>query len=158
VEVQITSAQEHDFEGVYEILMHEGVNPFMNYPVLNREEFREIWNEIATKLFLWKSSEEIIGLIVITKGTYRVKHIAYIEKLAINQNLRSRGLGTKFFGFVINSLASQGITKVELGVEVDNLAAIDFYKKLGFEIEGVRKKLLDREGVFVDNYYMAKFL
>ena len=35
------------------------------------------------------------------------------------------------------------IKKAELTVELKNLRAISFYKKIGFEIEGVRKKLLN---------------
>ena len=95
---------------------------------------------------------------VITRGTHRIKHIAYIEILAINQSLRSKGLGTIFFRKIITQLAKESIIKIELGVEVDNDRAINFYKKLGFEIEVVRKKLLNREGNFIDNYFMAKML
>jgi putative acetyltransferase len=156
--IKIDKACEQDFDGVYEILMHEEVNPFMNYPVLTKSDFEEIWKDIFNRLNLWKENEEILGLAVISKGTYRVKHIAYIEKLAINQTLRRKGLGTIFFNKIINSLAEEGITKVELGVEVDNERAISFYKKLGFEIEGTRKQLLNREGNFIDNYFMAKML
>ncbi len=156
--ITIEKAVEKDFDGVYEILMHKDVNPFMNYPILNKSDFKEIWLDIFARTNLWKDGEEIVGLAVITKGTYRVKHIAYIDKLAINQNLRRKGLGTIFFNEIITSLEKDGITKIELGVEVDNERAISFYKKFGFEIEGTRKKLLNREGEFIDNYFMAKML
>lgn len=156
--IKIEKAEEKDFDGVYEILMHKDVNPFMNYPILNKSDFKEIWLDIFARTNLWKDGEEIVGLAVITKGTYRVKHIAYIDKLAINQNLRRKGLGTIFFNEIITSLEKDGITKIELGVEVDNERAISFYKKFGFEIEGTRKKLLNREGEFIDNYFMAKML
>lgn len=156
--IKIEKATKQDFDGVYEILMHENVNRFMNYPLLSKTEFQPIWEEIFARLNLWKDGAKIIGLAVISKGTYRVKHIAYIDKLAINQNLNSKGLGTVFFSEIISQLASEGISKIELTVEVDNERAVAFYKKLGFEIEGVRKKLLNREGQFIDNYYMAKML
>jgi|LauGreStaDraftv2_3_1035109.scaffolds.fasta_scaffold43107_1 putative acetyltransferase len=154
----IEKAQEKDFDQVYAILMHEEVNRFMNYPVLEKSAFREIWLDIFTRLNLWKEGEEILGLAVITKGTYRIKHIAYIDKLAIKQSFRSKGLGTVFFNQIIESLAQEGVIKIELGVETDNQRAINFYKKLGFEIEGLRKKLLNRDGQFIDNYFMAKML
>ena len=156
--IKIEKAEEKDFDGVHKILMHKDVNPFMNYPILNKSDFKEIWLDIFARTNLWKDGEEIVGLAVITKGTYRVKHIAYIDKLAINQNLRRKGLGTIFFNEIITSLEKDGITKIELGVEVDNERAISFYKKFGFEIEGTRKKLLNREGEFIDNYFMAKML
>lgn len=156
--VKITKAKEEDFDQVYNILMHEKVNPYMNYPILKKSDFREIWLNIFDRLHLWKDEENILGLSVITKGTYRIKHIAYIDKLAINQSLNKKGLGTVFFQEIISSLANEGFSKIELGVEADNDRAISFYKKFGFEVEGVRKKLLNREGNFIDNYYMAKML
>ncbi len=162
-EIKIVLAQEQDFDRVYDILMHEKVNPYMNYPVLKKSGFREIWLDIFDQLHLWKKDEEILGLVVIKKGTHRIKHIAYIEKLVINQSLenkslKNKGLGTIFFQKIISSLSEEGFTKIELGVEVDNKRAISFYKKFGFEIEGTRKNLLNREGKFIDNYFMAKML
>ncbi len=158
MKIKIKKATKQDFEGVYDILMHDEVNPFMNYPILEKTEFEEIWLEILDRLHLWKEDKEILGLIVITKGKHRIKHIAYIDILSINQSLKRKGLGTIFFSEIIDRLAKENITKIELGVEVDNVRAINFYKKLGFEIEGVRKKLLNREGQFIDNYFMAKML
>jgi ribosomal protein S18 acetylase RimI-like enzyme len=136
--------------------MHKDVNPYMNYSFLTKDDFQEIWQDIFKRLWLWKKDQEILGLVVINKGTHRIKHVAYIEKLAINQSLNEKGLGTLFFEKIISSLKSEGFTRIELGVEVDNLRAISFYKKFGFEIEGIRKNFLNREGKFIDNYYMAK--
>jgi len=158
MKIKITKAEEKDFDRVYNILMHKDVNPFMDYPILEKSEFKIIWAEIFSRLNLWKDGEEILGLVVITRGTYRIKHVAHVDKLAINQSLRSKGLGTIFFNEIINSLAKEGIKKIELVVEVDNARAISFYKKLGFEIEGTRKKLFNRDGEFIDSYFMAKML
>ena len=156
--IKISAATESDFDAVYEILMHEDVNPFMNYPLLSKEQFQEIWRDIFGKLQLWKEGEEILGLVVVSKGVQRIRHVAYIEKLAINQKLAKKGWGTIFFGKILADLAAEGFSRIELGVEVDNLRAVGFYKKFGFEIEGVRKGFLNREGDFVDNYYMARVL
>jgi ribosomal protein S18 acetylase RimI-like enzyme len=159
MQITLERATKEDFDQVYEILMHEDVNMFMNYPVLEKAEFQEIWLDIFPRLNLWKEEDlKILGLAVITKGTYRIKHIAYIDKFAINQSLKNRGLGTIFFREIIDSLKKEGFSKIELGVEVDNIRAISFYKKFGFEVEGIRKKLLNREGDFIDNYFMAKML
>ena len=158
MQITLERATKQDFDQVHDILMHKDVNMFMNYPVLKKAEFQEIWLDIFPRLNLWKKDLEILGLAVITKGTYRIKHIAYIDKLAINQSLRSKGLGTIFFSEIIDSLKKEGFIKIELGVEVDNIRAISFYKKFGFEVEGTRKKLLNREGDFIDNYFMAKML
>ena len=157
-DIIISKAAAQDFDQVYGILMHEAVNPYMNYPLLSKDEFQEIWLDIFDHLHLWKNDDTIWGLAVITKGTHRIKHIAHIDKLAINQDLNQKGLGTIFFSKIISTLEQEGFNRIELGVEIDNKRAISFYKKLGFVIEGVRKKMLNREGEFIDNYYMAKLL
>lgn len=156
--IKISAAAESDFDAVFEILMHEDVNKFMNYPILQKDEFQEIWRDIFARLQLWKEGDEILGLVVLSKGAHRIKHIVYIEKLAINQKLAKKGWGTLFFEKIILSLKAEGFAKIELGVEVDNLRAIALYQKFGFEVEGIRKNLLNREGEFIDNYYMAKCL
>jgi len=156
--IKLDKANQQDFDQVYEILMHEKVNPFMNYPLLSKDDFKVIWADIFANLRLWKEESEVLGVVVVTKGTYRVKHIALIEKLAVNQTLGRKGLGTIFFSKIIDSLSLDGISKIELSVETDNERAINFYKKFGFEIEGLRKNSLNREGKFIDNYFMAKII
>ena len=41
---------------------------------------------------------------------------------------------------------------------VDNHAGIALYKKMGFEIEGVKKDSLLINDQYVDEYYMSKIL
>lgn len=39
-----------------------------------------------------------------------------------------------------------------------NEVALSLYKKMGFEIEGVKRDSLYVDGEFVDEYYMSKLL
>ncbi len=158
-EVKIAKAKDSDRSKIHQLLMHGKVNPFMNYPLFSLEEFCEnVWPDMLRKTLVWKEGDEILAFAVITKGYYRIRHIAYIEILVSNQDVEKKGIGKAFFHEVLAQLAKEGFTKVELGVEVDNLRAVSFYEKLGFFIEGTRKKLLNRDGEFIDNYYMAKWL
>lgn len=155
----ITKAQESDYKKIHKLLMHEKVNPFMNYPLISQEEFHQnIWPELVHKTHVWKVDEEILAFAVITKGSYRIRHLAYIDILVANQEVERKGVGRAFLIELISELTEERFAKVELGVEVDNKRAVSFYEKLGFFIEGTRQKLLNRDGEFVDNYYMAKWL
>jgi len=157
--VEISKAQDNDCSKIHDLLIHEKINPFMNYPVISLEEFREnVWEDFLDKTLVWRRGEDILAFVVITKGYYRIKHIAYIEIIVTNQRISEKGMGTAFFTKIMEDLAAEGCTKVELGVEVDNERAISFYKKLGFFIEGTRRAMLNRDGKFIDNYYMAKML
>jgi Acetyltransferases, including N-acetylases of ribosomal proteins len=48
------------------------------------------------------------------------------------------------------------LTRLELTVMVHNERAIALYKKMGFEIEGTKKRSMRIDGQYVDEYYMAK--
>jgi hypothetical protein len=39
--------------------MHPEVNPLMNYPILEKEVFEEIWLSILNNLHLWKKIKNI---------------------------------------------------------------------------------------------------
>lgn len=47
---------------------------------------------------------------------------------------------------------------LELSVMTHNKAAIALYKKIGFKIEGIKKHSLLVDGLWADEYCMAKLL
>jgi RimJ/RimL family protein N-acetyltransferase len=51
-----------------------------------------------------------------------------------------------------------GIRRLELTVMTHNERAVGLYKKIGFEVEGLRKDSLYVDGRYVDEYSMAKLL
>jgi RimJ/RimL family protein N-acetyltransferase len=51
-----------------------------------------------------------------------------------------------------------GIQRLELTVRVDNAAAIHLYQRMGYEIEGTKRRSLLVDGEFVDELYMARLL
>ncbi|MOA52329.1 putative acetyltransferase YhhY [compost metagenome] len=51
---------------------------------------------------------------------------------------------------------STNIMRVELTVMTNNEFGIKLYKKMGFEIEGIKKNSMIVDDGFVDEYYMAK--
>ncbi|WP_407927862.1 GNAT family N-acetyltransferase [Gracilibacillus suaedae] len=48
--------------------------------------------------------------------------------------------------------------RMELTVAASNRSAVALYKKIGFEIEGTKRKALLVENEYLDEYYMAKLL
>ena len=49
------------------------------------------------------------------------------------------------------------LIRIELGVFTDNEKAINLYKSLGFQIEGIRKYAIIRNGKYDDDYLMARY-
>jgi hypothetical protein len=60
----------------------------------------------------------------------------------------------------ISRLHSQGVTRIELMLEADNLRALAFYKKLGFEVEGTMRSAYKRahEAHYVDEIFMSRLI
>ena len=48
------------------------------------------------------------------------------------------------------------IKRIELTVICKNKRAVNLYKSMGFEVEGVKKASLKIDDRFVDEYYMGK--
>ena len=50
------------------------------------------------------------------------------------------------------------MTRLELTVFCENTPAVRLYRKMGFEIEGIRRNSMKLDGVYKDEYAMAKML
>ncbi|ADU62572.1 MAG: ribosomal protein S18-alanine N-acetyltransferase [Pseudodesulfovibrio sp.] len=63
-----------------------------------------------------------------------------ILNLAVHPGLRRRGLGQSLLAGAFDICTGKGIAKSFLDVKVSNTAAIDLYRKFGYEQIGVRKR------------------
>ena len=60
--------------------------------------------------------------------------------IAIHKNYRQQGFASSLLSEVINYCKNNGINKINLEVNENNIPAINLYKKLNFRIDGIRKK------------------
>lgn len=109
-------------------------------------------------LLIAEENEEIVGFLSATRGgANRIKHSAYIVT-GILKAYRGRGIGTTFFEGLEMWARETGITRLELTVMAHNKHAFHLYQKQGFKIEGVKEKSVMMNGIYIDEYYMAKLL
>lgn len=86
----------------------------------------------------------------------RVRHTASLA-LGVHPDHQRRGIGRALVTALFEWAAPAGIERIELDVLDDNPRAIRLYESLGFEHEGVRRRLARRaEGGFVDGRLMAR--
>ena len=151
-----------DFEAVYEIYMDEINNPFMTFEIMSREQFRPIFEQIinAKDLYVYEHDGSVASTYRITRKQYRLSHIAYFGSFAMHPNYRGKGLGKRIMLEIIDRLLRDGIKRLELLVVSDNKRAIEFYKQLGFQVEGIFKCFLKRANSdeYLDEFAMAKLL
>lgn len=68
------------------------------------------------------------------------------------------GLGSKML-IIMESVASQmEVKRIQATVRTTNLKGINFYKKHGYEIEGEKKQDVLINGIYENEYYIAKIL
>lgn len=117
-----------------------------------------IENSVEGEAFLLVAEEndKIVGYISAQRGGLkRIAHSAYIV-VGILQNYRGKGIGTEFFKQLDNWAEEKKITRLELTVICENEVAKNLYEKSGFEIEGVKRKSVLVDGIYLDEFYMAK--
>ena len=91
--------------------------------------------------FVWlePDSENIRGLI-----TYFIRD-GVCEIVSLNSQSEARGVGTAMLNLVIDAARQQNCSRVQLLTTNDNLNAIGFYQKRGFQLAGVNLWAIDRE-------------
>lgn len=118
----------------------------------------ETINDSGGVVFGVESNKELVGFISASRGSAnRIKHSAYIVIGVLNKE-SGKGLGTKLFSEVDEWAFKNSISKLELTVMVHNTRAFKLYKRMGYEVEGVKKDSIIVDGEMFDEYYMGKRL
>lgn len=105
-----------------------------------------------------EDDDELVGFISVTRGAYkRIRHTAYIV-VGIQQKYSGKGLGMKLFQEVEKWALKCNVSRLELTVMSHNERAIKLYEKMGFYKEGTKEKAMLIDGVYINEYYMAKLL
>jgi len=94
------------------------------------------FNNPSSEVWVLRNSWELLGYLIIRK----ILDEAEILRIGIKSEFRGRGLGKKFLSYVLHVLKKEGVKKVFLEVNIKNNIAYNFYKRLGFEELGIRKK------------------
>jgi RimJ/RimL family protein N-acetyltransferase len=78
--------------------------------------------------------------------------------MGVRDGFRRMGVGTRLVDQTIQKTKEQGIERVELEVFGSNIPAIRLYEKMGFTVEGVKKKARKLDGIYDDLVVMAMFI
>lgn len=113
-------------------------------------------NEQNSIILLAEVKNAIIGIASINSSPKaRYKHVGEFG-IVIEQRYWGLGLGRKIVENIINWAKSNGITrKINLVTNENNYKAIDLYKKMGFEVEGILKNNININGVYGNTIMMG---
>ncbi len=105
------------------------------------------------------ASGELIGLLTLNGRTRR--SLRHEVELVVNvaKPWRGRGVGAALITPAVEWAKRGGvITRIELKVFARNATAIRLYERLGFVLEGTRRRAVFKDGRYEDNHVMALLL
>ncbi len=120
--------------------------------VLEIECFPSPWkadsfiNELTTnKLATYYVIEEE-GVVAGYLGVWNIIDEGHITNVAVSPAFRGKGYGINLVKHLKEASLKKGVMWLTLEVRVGNTPAIALYEKMGFEIQGVRKKYYQDNG------------
>lgn len=124
----------------------------------DRRSIERLKKSKNSAIFLAMDEKKPIGFIMAMGGNMRrIRHRAVIV-IGILQAYVDQGIGARLFLTLISWVKKHGVHRLELTVMVHNKRGVALYKKMGFKIEGTRKKSVIVDGKYVDEYLMAKIV
>ena len=85
------------------------------------------------------------------------KEALFLSKIYILKSHRNKGVAKKAMEFIVNYAKEQQLQNIRLTVNINNIHAIEAYKKLGFEI--TKPLVADiGNGFVMDDFEMVKIL
>lgn len=91
-----------------------------------------------------------------TKG--RIRHRVDLG-WGLHPDYQKQGIGTQLLKRILEIAKKKGFIKAEAEAAIENKASIKLAKKLGFKIEGLKKKaMITDDGRYIDTYILGKIL
>lgn len=147
--MQARAYEATDFEAAYR-LDQACYPPGIAYP---RSELREFLTLPGSRAWVAEGrSRDLVGLLIVRKMGRRRGHIITLD---VREDHRRRGIGVTLLAEGERWFLKEGVARLRLETAVNNLPAVAFWHKAGFEVVGVLARYyLDRD----DAYCMEKEL
>ena len=147
-----------DLPALYDIYTDkEVVNNNLYLPEIKREEFDSMFNDSQLNFVAVESDGELLGHLAINSTSKpRLKHSASFG-IAVAKTSRGKGVGRFLMEYLLAYCDEQlNLTRLELEVHANNVAALALYKSFGFEVEGIKRKAVFVEDYLIDIVIMSR--
>lgn len=138
----IYSVSSLEFSGTFEFTLREKKLPYTKLWETGSEDIDEL-NSIIEKgnSFGAFAEGELQGWIICEHRTWN--NSFYIENILVNEKYRRQGLGIMLIKNAIKEARQLNCRVIELETQNTNYPAIQFYRRMGFNITGVNTRLYD---------------
>ena len=147
-----------DLPALYDIYTDkEVVNNNRYLPEIKREEFDSMFNDSQLNFVAVESDGELLGHLAINSTPKpTLKHSASFG-IAVAKTSRGKGVGRFLMEYLLSYCDEQlNLTRLELEVHANNVAALALYKSFGFKVEGTKRKAVLVEDNLIDIVIMSR--
>lgn len=137
---QLNQLSEFNINELYELAYESGkYSRFKLDPKFSEKQFQELYqkwidnsinSQFADIFLIFLEYEKITGFVTCNMG----KDSASIGLLAVNENQQGKGIGRILIHSLESYLHKNSIDILHVVTQSENNVAIDFYKKMGFEL------------------------
>jgi putative acetyltransferase len=158
--IEIRSGEPADYAGLQALYTRPRlVHGTLQVPFTSQEVWRKRCLERPDNMHVLVAcaGADIIGSgALVVQANARRRHVGELG-LGVHDAWHRRGVGSRLLGSLLD-LADRwlNLTRLELTVYTDNLAAIALYEKHGFHREGLLERYAFRDGAFADVFAMAR--
>lgn len=168
-DIAIRPARVEDAEGLAALARAiaedpDGYGPGQPDEMRSPEEQRKLLEEICADervmlLIAERGGSELVGEVSLRLFS-RFRSTSHVRVLGITlaPSVRGRGLGRRMMSAAIDWARDRGVRRIELSVFSNNARAMALYRKMGFEVEGIRRRVFALGGSDVDDVVMALML
>ncbi len=119
---------------------------------------REVLDQSGV-IILATAGSELIGMIGVGRGHWpKTQHSAIIWGVYVRPAWRGMRIADAILEECFRWSGEHGIVVVKLGVVTSNVAAIHCYKRVGFTIYGTEPESNYLDGIYYDEYLMARII
>ena len=135
--------------------------PGRDYPITKCKARIETALNSSSEIFLGAfDNEKLIGQIYLRVPFFNhpwIKHIGEFGMIIL-KDYWGEGIGKELLNLIEEYANIISISRIEAKIRTSNERGLLLYKKMGYEIEGTRKKAAFINGQFEDEFFIAKLL
>ncbi len=126
--------------------------------VEEERQLLKMYQEKNRRMLVAVMDGKIVGTADCRLGNIRKSRHTASFGIAVRKEYRGIGIGRALLETIISWAVEKGAKKLWLSVFSTNKTAISLYKKLGFEVECVRKGQFIVDGEYVDEVVMVRWV